>query len=52
MKTHKEFEKYWSNAKTHIGRIDSWQRARLKDLAFRAWRKGRMYQANLEKGNE
>ena len=52
MKTHKEFEKYWSNAMTDMGQIEAWQSYRLKGIAFRAWRKGRMYQAGLEKGNE
>ena len=47
----KAFEGYWAKAYIDIGNIEIWQIARLKAIAYRAWRRGRMYQASLEQNH-
>ena len=37
----KAFNAYWSRVDTYIGNVDGWQSARVKRLAFNAWKAGR-----------
>ena len=37
----KAFEEYWSRAHRDIGQIAPWQSARLKNIAWLAWKAGR-----------
>lgn len=46
MKFTQAFERYWKMTNHHLGNLELWQSNRVKEIAFRAYQKGRQHEQN------